>query len=119
MSHNVARVGRSGLRAETAQGTAYDAPSSVLLLQLLGELGPGNQYLIVDRLDAPDTGHYMQVYRETDGTFAVEYREGAADQHFEAVAVDLRQVHEVLTAWAADAPGWRDAFDWRHWPADG
>ena len=50
MSHNVTQVGRSGLRAETARGTAYDAPSSVLLLRLLGELGPGNQYLIVDRL---------------------------------------------------------------------
>ncbi|MCO6007433.1 hypothetical protein NE236_20860 [Actinoallomurus purpureus] len=108
-------MGGSELRAETARGAAYDAPSGTLLLRLLDELGPGNQYLIVDRL----AEHYMQVYREIDGTFALEYREGAADRHFEAVAVDLWQVHEVLTAWAADAPGWREAFDWRHWPPEG
>jgi uncharacterized protein YfbU (UPF0304 family) len=112
-------MGGSELRAETARGTAYDAPSGTLLLRLLDELGPGNQYLIVDRLDAPNAEHYMQVYREIDGTFALEYREGAADRHFEAVAVDLWQVHEVLTAWAADAPGWREAFDWRHRSAEG
>ena len=61
----------------------------------------------------------MQVYREGDGTYAVEYREGAEDRHFEAVAADLRQVHQVLTAWAADSSGWREVFEWRHWPPPG
>jgi hypothetical protein len=104
------------LRAKTAGGRSYDAPSGALLLRLLGELGPGNQFLVVDRLDAANDEHYMQVYRETDGTFVIEYRAGAADHHFEAVATGLREVHAVLTGWAADTPGWRQACDWHRWP---
>lgn len=104
------------LRAETAGGRSYDAPTGALLFRLLGELGPGNQFLIVDRLDASNDQHYMQVYREIDGTFVVEYREGAADHHFETVAADLRDVHAALTGWAAGTPGWRKSFRWRQWP---
>lgn len=111
-------MGGPGLRAETACGQSYDAPSDALLFRLLDELGPGNQYLIVDRLDVPGGGHYMQVYREADGTFAVEYREGAAQRQFEAVTTDLVRVRDALSAWAAGAAGWREAFDWRHRPPD-
>jgi hypothetical protein len=104
------------LRAETAGGRSYDAPNGALLLRLLGELGPGNQFLVVDRLDAANSEHYMQVYREVDGTYVIEYRSGAANRHFETVATDLRTTFTVLTGWAADSPGWRDACDWRQWP---
>jgi hypothetical protein len=114
--HNVPGMGGQALRAETAYGRSYDEPSGALLLRLLGELGPGNQYLIVDRLDAPNAEHYMQVYREGDGTFTIEYRAGAADRHFETVAADLRKTFTVLTGWAADTPGWRESCDWRQWP---
>ncbi len=54
-------VGGPGLRAETASGESYDAPSDALLFRLIDEVGPGNQHLIVDRIDAPDRQHYMQV----------------------------------------------------------
>lgn len=104
------------LRVETAAGRSYDTPTGALLLRLLGELGEGNQFLVLDRLDAANAEHYMQVYRETDGTFVIEYREGAADRHFEAVTADLREVHAVLTGWAADAPGWRTPCAWHRWP---
>lgn len=114
--HSVPGMGGQALRAETAYGRSYDAPTGALLLLLLEELGPGNQYLIVDRLDAPNDEHYMQVYRETDGTFTIEYRAGAADRHFETVVTDLRMTFTVLTGWAAETPGWRDSCDWRQWP---
>ena len=109
-------MGGPALRAETADGTSYDDPSAALLRRLLGELAPGNQFLVIDRLDAVNDEHYMQVYREGHGIYAVEYREGAADHHFEAMAGDLHEVHDVLTGWAAGAPGWREIFDWRPWP---
>lgn len=109
-------MGGSGLRAETAGGESYDAPSDALLFRLLDRLGPGNQYLIVDRLDAPDRQHYMQVYREDDGTFAIEYRDGAPDRHFETVTGDLREVRDALAGWASGATGWRKTLNWRPWP---
>jgi hypothetical protein len=109
-------MGEWALRAQTAAGRAYDTPNAALLLRLLNELGPGNQFLVVDRLDAPNPEHYMQVYLETDGTFVVEYREGAVDRHFEAVVDDVQSAHAVLAGWAAGSAGWRDGCDWRRWP---
>jgi hypothetical protein len=109
-------MGGPALRAETAGGTSHDAPSGALLLRLLGDLGPGNQFLIVDRLDAANDQHYMQVYREADGTFAIEYREGAATDHFETVVAGLRDAHVILTGWAGDIAGWRGTCDWHRWP---
>jgi hypothetical protein len=46
----------------------------------------------------------------------VEYREGAADRHFETVAADLRTAFTVLAGWAAGTPGWRESCGWRQWP---
>jgi hypothetical protein len=109
-------MGEWALRAETAGGQSYDAPDGALLLRLLGELGPGNQFLVIDRLDAPNAEHYMQVYREVDGTYVIEYRAGAPNRHYETVAGDVRTTYTVLTGWAADEPGWRDSCDWRQWP---
>jgi hypothetical protein len=114
--HSVRRMGEWALRATTAGGRSYDAPNEALLSRLLGELGPGNQFLVIDRVDAPDDEHYMQVYREVDGTYVVEYREGAANRHFETVGADLRATFTVLTGWAAGSPDWRDGRDWRQWP---
>ncbi|WP_329249276.1 hypothetical protein OG417_02845 [Actinoallomurus sp. NBC_01490] len=109
-------MGQWALRAETASGRSYDAPSEALLFRLLGELGPGNQFLVVDRVDVPGGQHYMQVYREVDATYVIEYREGAPERHFEAVTTDLRTALAVLIGWAAGAHGWRDACEWRQWP---
>jgi uncharacterized protein YfbU (UPF0304 family) len=109
-------MGEWALRATTAGGRSYDAPNTALLTRLLAELGPGNQYLVLDRVDAPNDEHYMQVYREVDGTYAIEYREGAANRHFETVGADLPTTITVLTGWATDAPDWRNARNWRQWP---
>jgi hypothetical protein len=114
--HNVEGMAEWALRAETAGGRSYDAPNEALLLRLLGELGPGNQFLVVDRLDAPNDQHYMQIYRELDETYTIEYRTGAADQHFETGAADLSQTFTILTGWAAGSPHWREGHEWRQWP---
>ncbi len=103
-------------RAETAGGRSYDAPSAALLFRLLDELGHGNQFLIVDRLDAAGDEHYMQVFREPDGTFVVEYRAGAVKDHYEAETDGVHEAHAVLTGWTTGAPGWRDVCEWRRWP---
>jgi uncharacterized protein YfbU (UPF0304 family) len=109
-------MGERALRATTASGRSYDAPNQALLTRLLGELGPGNQFLILDRVDAPNDEHYMQVYREVDGTYVIEYREGAANRHFETVGADLLTAITVLTGWAAGSPDWRNRRHWRQWP---
>lgn len=105
---------KPGLRAETADGARYDDPPAERLLELLDGLRPGNQYLIVDRLGAPNDEYYMQVYREDD-SFVIEYRDGCADRHYEAYTDDVRVAHGVLTGWAREGAGWRNALTFRPW----
>ncbi|WP_430333255.1 hypothetical protein [Rhodococcus sp. ACT016] len=110
------------LRAVDEDGTTWDDPSAEQLHDLLADLSPTCRFVVVRRLDIEPAGqHYMQVYLNDDLSCEVEYREGAADRHFqaliprkhEAFAVDL--VAEVLQAWAFGRPGWREALSWAPW----
>ncbi|KOG63838.1 hypothetical protein ADK76_11245 [Streptomyces griseoflavus] len=107
------------IRAETWDGTTVDAPSDEKLFDLLSEMNLRHRFVIVDRLDRGQPGqYYMQVYLNDDMSCQVEYRDGGPAQHFQAHVpgpFDHRGhevVASVLTAWAADRPGWREALDW-------
>jgi len=50
---------------------------------------------------------YVQSYRDEDGSWAVEHREGVPDQHFVARTTDATLVEELLWSWARDDGGWR------------
>jgi hypothetical protein len=46
------------------------------------------------------------------GEFILEYRKGPPDTHFSATLDSARAVHDVMTKWALDLPGWRDHLTW-------
>ena len=102
------------LRVETADGVRCDDPPSERLFELLDGLCPGNQYLILDRIGAPNDEYYMQVYREDD-SFVIEYRDGGADRHYETYTDDVRIAHRVLAGWALDDAGWRNVLTFLPW----
>jgi hypothetical protein len=102
------------LRVETADGARCDDPPSERLFELLDALCPGNQYLILDRLGAPNDEYYMQVFREDD-SFVIEYRDGDAGRHYETYTDDVRVAHRILSGWALNDSDWRDVLDFRPW----
>ncbi|WP_163506861.1 hypothetical protein [Fodinicola acaciae] len=100
------------LRASTSSGKTWDDPSEELILQLLDDMDSGEEYfVIIDRLATPQT--YVQVGFAPTGEYQVEYRDGGPDRHFQAVASDKRLVHDVMTRWAFDRPGWQDLLPWQ------
>lgn len=71
----------------------------------------GDHFLVVQRIpDLPDV--FAQVWHESGGDYQVEYRDGAADRHFQAMVGATEDVSAVLTGWARQEPGWESGPDW-------
>ena len=102
------------LRAIMESGETWDDPSEDLLLILLEDIRDKDElFMIVERVRDASGQTYMQVIREDDATYRVEYRDGSADRHFFAVTADLREAHAVLTTWSFELPGWDTAMQWQ------
>ena len=99
------------LRATTESGAVWDDPSEDLLFELLSDVEQGTElFLVIHRLGATDT--YIQVLLQDDRTYLVEHRDGGPSSHFAATSSDKRTVHEVLTRWAYQLPGWKSPLGW-------
>jgi len=75
--------------------------------------GPGNPYLVIDRLDAPDGDYYAQALHRPDGTWIVEYRDGGRNRHYQADASGPGVVYQLLAGWTLQLPGWQRRLTWR------
>lgn len=100
------------LRATNECGQVYDDPSEDLLFDLLDELGEENSFLIVERTESERADYFMRTEIGPDGTFVLEYREGPPETHFSTTVESMRRVHEVMTRWAFDLPGWLEDLAW-------
>ncbi|MDO3650777.1 hypothetical protein [Nocardia mangyaensis] len=71
-------------------------------------LADPNPYLIVERGDQS----YVQTYRDPDGPYTLEYRDGSPERHFGTTIDDPAQVARIIWEWTtgksdvADAAGW-------------
>jgi hypothetical protein len=113
------------VRAHEWDGSTWDDPSEERLETLLAYMNLTHCFVIVERLDREPVGHhYIQVYLNDDFSYALEYREGAPDKHFQAhidaqpEIVGVEPVARVVIDWAFDRPGWRDALPWRPWSSE-
>lgn len=99
------------LRATTESGASWNDPSEDLLFELLSEVEQGKElFLIIHRLGATNT--YLQVAMQADQSYLVEHREGGPSSHFAASSPNKQTVHEVLTKWAYQIPGWKSLLSW-------
>ncbi|MEU9399516.1 hypothetical protein [Streptomyces sp. NPDC048242] len=73
--------------------------------------GEGDRFLVVSRIpDLPDV--FAQVWHKDGGDYTVEYRDGAADRHFQAMADEPEAVIAALTGWARQEAGWAGDLTW-------
>lgn len=63
-------------------------------------LADPNPYLIVERGEQ----RYIQTYRDPDGGYILEYRDGSPKQHFGTSSDDPAQVARVIWGWATEQP---------------
>jgi hypothetical protein len=108
------------LRALTGSGQTWDDPSEDLLFELLSDIETGEEELLIVERTADKTGQtYAQVCRADDGRYQVEHRDGDPGHHFQAFTADKRFAHSLITAWAFELPGWREAVAWEPLDLDG
>ncbi|MGD3105087.1 DUF6891 domain-containing protein [Streptomyces sp. YGL11-2] len=101
------------ITAKTESGPAVARPTADQLTALLRRIGAeDDHFVVVERLPDEDQV-FVQTWREGDGPFAVEFRDGGPDRHFTAETADADEVIAVFLAWARGAETWRTALDWR------
>jgi hypothetical protein len=95
----------------TESGASWDDPSEDLLFELLSDLEHQVElFFVVHRVGDDDV--YMQILRQEDHSYLMEYRDGDASSHFGAVCADKRLAHEVLVNWAFLSPDFRGDLVW-------
>lgn len=73
--------------------------------------GGGDRFLVVQRIpDLPDV--FAQVWHAAGGDYTLEYRDGAADRHFQVRVDGPEDVIAAMTGWARQEAGWRGGLDW-------
>ena len=103
----------SVLRATSESGDAIEDPSEDALMVMFQGLEAGDgTFLIVEALTDPTGQTYVQAARGDDGAYVVEYRQGGADQHFQAHVADFREAHALVTMWAFRLPGLHERATW-------
>jgi hypothetical protein len=102
------------LRATSESGDVVDDPSQDKLFEMFQDLEAGKgTFLIVESRSDPSGQTFVQAARSDDGTYVVEYRQGSADQHFQASAPDFSEAHALVTMWALGIPGLHERATWR------
>ncbi|WP_280273882.1 hypothetical protein [Nocardia wallacei] len=79
-----------------------------LIHQWIPDLTDPNPYLIVER----EPQVYIQTFRDGDGDYALEYRDGAPDRHFGTRLDDAHRVAELIWDWTTGDRTRLAALDW-------
>ncbi|GGX72748.1 DUF6891 domain-containing protein [Streptomyces hiroshimensis] len=114
------------ITVNTESGEVRSHVTAGELTALVARLGgEGDHFAVVERAE-PAAGteaggdHYIQTWREGDGPYEVEYREGTAERHFGVRMDGAGEVVAVFLAWARCEEGWADGHAWEQvrFPAD-
>jgi hypothetical protein len=90
--------------------TSVIEPSTEELTRVVALLGKDHEYLTLQRFSQ----QYVQAaLRTTTGRFAVEYRDSAAEQHFQCNTADLAVVEDVFLGFSLDTEDWKRQYRWR------
>ncbi|MEU8685170.1 hypothetical protein [Streptomyces sp. NPDC048611] len=102
------------ITVKTETGPARSRPDAGELAGLLRRIGAGDDHFVVAERHPEQAQVYLQTWRDGDGPFSVEYRDGGPERHFRARSEDPEQVVQVFLDWARGGETWRTALDWRH-----
>jgi hypothetical protein len=89
-------------------GTRLGALTRERLESLLADLPPQDPWLVLER----DHNVYVQTYRQADGTFFFEQRDGGPDRHFKTALTGESEVGARMWAWLSRDPHWSLDLNW-------
>lgn len=93
---------------KAGDGTRLGALTYRGLQSLIDGLPPSDPWIVLER----DSEVYVQTFRQEDGTFLLEHRDGNADRHFRTTASDGHEVLTRMWSWAQEEPSWDASADW-------
>ncbi|MGW9133172.1 hypothetical protein [Streptomyces sp. NPDC055681] len=103
------------LQARDEHGRMVKKPQASALSSMVANLGRGNAFVIVERVDDESEGDwYVQVWLRDDNTYQLEFRDGTSAEHYQTRTISQDKVIDALSGWAEDRPGWKDAFMWNN-----
>ncbi|MEU6245657.1 hypothetical protein [Streptomyces sp. NPDC047024] len=97
---------------KTENWERHERVSAGELAALVRRIGDtDDRFLVVQRIpDLPDV--FAQVWHKDGGDYTVEYRDGAADRHFQAMTDEPEAVIAAMTGWARQEAGWDADLAW-------
>lgn len=103
------------LQARDEHGRRVRNPKGSAVSQMVANLGRGNAFVIVERVDDEVDGDwYVQVWLRDDNTYQLEFRDGTAAEHYQTRTISQEKVIAALSGWAEERPGWKDTFMWNN-----
>ncbi|UXY24139.1 hypothetical protein N8I84_39710 [Streptomyces cynarae] len=102
------------LIATNSRSHVVKRPSKPAIGTMLANLRRG-MHLVLERQDEDLQGDwYIQVLMRHNNTYQLEYRDGAAAEHYQTQTVSQEKVLKALLGWAANKPDWREGFMWNN-----
>ncbi|MGW7529748.1 hypothetical protein [Streptomyces sp. NPDC054783] len=103
------------IQARDERGRLVRKPGASALSEMVANLGRGNAFVIVERVDDESEGDwYVQVWLRDDNTYQLEFRDGAAAEHYQTRTISQEKVIDALSGWAESRQGWKDTFMWNN-----
>ncbi|MDP5309974.1 hypothetical protein P8A21_03165 [Streptomyces poriferorum] len=103
------------LQARDEHGRRVGNPKTPALSRMVANLGRGNAFVIVERVDAEaDSDWYVQVWLRDDNTYQLEFRDGTAAEHYQTRTISQDKVIAALSGWSEGRPEWKDTFMWNN-----
>ncbi|MBT2408688.1 hypothetical protein J7I97_34665 [Streptomyces sp. ISL-87] len=82
---------------------------------MLANLQRGNAHLVLERVkEGMEGSWYVQVLLRDDNTYQLEFRDGAAAEHYQTRTVSQEKVLTAMLGWAAGKADWRVDFMWNN-----
>lgn len=97
----------------TSRGLLVRNPTESNIQAVLESL-PRDGHIILEVAGEPElNAHYVQVWLRSNGLYQLEYREGGAGEHYQALTVSREKVCEALSEWNQGGSSWRENFSWK------
>jgi hypothetical protein len=97
----------------TSGGLTVRTPSESNIRATLESLARDGHVIIENEGETGPDVHYIQVQFRSNGIYALEYRAGRADKHFQTLTISRDKVAEALSGWLAKDNSWQDSFEWK------
>jgi hypothetical protein len=89
----------------------HEAPTKTHVSASIRGLRPGAS-MVLERVGAEPGDWYIQVWRRPEGQFQLEYRAGAAAEHFQTRTDSVEHVVDAFFGWVDGEVSWMERFGW-------